>query len=116
LNLFLSGFLYNFFFNIKAGLILACYLLGLGDRHNKNIMISKNGKIGHIDFGYIMNKDPISRKVLGKFTIKFNGTLIGPLLKDENKMQKPFDDEGFKKLIDACMNGFIALRSKSCFI
>jgi hypothetical protein len=78
-------------------------------------MISKQGEIGHIDFGYIMNKEPISRKVLGKFTIKLNGTIIGPLLNDENKIQKPFNDEGFKKLIDACMDGFIALRSKSSF-
>ncbi len=104
-----------FLINIEAGLILACYLLGLGDRHNKNIMISKKGEIGHIDFGYIMNKDPISRKVLGNFTIKLNRNLIGPLLEDKKKIKKPFDDKGFKKLIDACKDGFIALRSKSSF-
>jgi hypothetical protein len=59
-----------------------------------------------------MNKEPISRKVLGKFTIKLNRNIIGPLLIDENKIQKPFEDEGFKKLIVACTNEFIALRSK----
>ena len=78
---------------------LHSYFIGLGDRHLQNIMISHDGTIFHIDFGFILGTDAVP---LGSTEIKLNYDMLEVIGGN--------DSVRYKQYLDICSHGVIVLR------
>ena len=74
------------------------YYIGLGDRHLQNIMITDDGVIFHIDFGYILGEDAH----LGSGQVKINTDMI--------EAMGGADEQLYRDYLDLCARGTTILR------
>jgi len=91
-----------------AGYCVATYVLGIGDRHSDNIMVTERGHLFHIDFGHILGN------VKYKFKIKrervpfvLTQDFINVINKGEINVK-----EDFNKFKNLCIKLYMLLRRK----
>ncbi len=63
-----------------------CYVLGVGDRHLENILVTNNGELLHIDFSYLFGDDPKESNI----EMKITGDMLDMLGGKNSKYFKDF--------------------------
>lgn len=84
-----------------AGYAVATYLLAIGDRHLENLMVTENGNFFHLDFGFILGRNPKGKQNYSP--IRLNSEIIKGMGGEKSKGYEEFKD----KTIDA----FLQLRN-----
>ncbi|KYQ90057.1 phosphatidylinositol-4 [Tieghemostelium lacteum] len=89
-----------------AGYVVATYVMGIGDRHSDNIMITKYGHLFHIDFGHFLGN--YKKKYGFKrerapfiFTPQYMAIVGGK------------DSQNFKTFVDTCCKAYNILRKNT---
>jgi len=87
-----------------AGYCVISYLLGIGDRHLDNIMITEDGYLFHIDYSFILGYDPkiITKNAFGGSEIRLTTDMIDMMGGMESRHYKRF-----KEICNAC---YVCLR------
>lgn len=98
LNRAIENFIYS-----CAGYSVITFVLGFADRHNDNIMLSRQGHLFHIDFGHFLGH---YRKVLGKYVDKADFVFIDQY---EGVMGK----ENFPRFEALCCQAYGVIRKYS---
>lgn len=95
---------HNNFIESMAAYSLLSYVLQVKDRHNGNILVSTEGHIIHIDFGFIMGIAPGGMFSLEDAPFK--------LTKEMVDVMGGIDSAGFEKFVSLLCSGMLALQSR----
>lgn len=79
-----------------AASVVAGYVLGIGDRHDGNIQIRRDGSLFHLDFGFILGQQPVLD--------------TGPIPITNELWHHLGENSRFQ---DFCVNAFMALRDEA---
>jgi phosphatidylinositol kinase/protein kinase (PI-3 family) len=92
-----------------AGYCVATYVLGIGDRHNDNIMVTQGGQLFHIDFGHFLGN------IKKKFGFKRERApfVLTPDFVYVMGKKDGRDGEQFKKFVEICVQAYLILRRHS---
>mmetsp|Transcript_7366 Transcript_7366/g.10437 ORF Transcript_7366/g.10437 Transcript_7366/m.10437 type:complete len:148 (-) Transcript_7366:234-677(-) len=85
-----------------AGYGVATYLLAIGDRHLENLMLNKNGKMWHLDFGYILGKNPKGKGMMVPH-IRINKPMVLGL--------GGINSPGYREFVSKTIDAFLYLRN-----
>jgi len=81
-----------------AGYCVITYILGIGDRHLDNLLVTADGCMFHIDFGYILGKDPKPFPPPMKLCREMVEAMGGA------------DSDGYQSFLRKCCEGYRILR------
>lgn len=87
-----------------AGYCVVTYLLGIGDRHLDNLLLTSSGKLFHVDFGYILGRDPKPLPPPMKLSKEMVEAMGGTM------------SDHFKDFKQHCYTAFLALRRSANLI
>eukprot|EP01130_Rhizamoeba_saxonica_P002997 TRINITY_DN1305_c0_g1_i1.p1 TRINITY_DN1305_c0_g1~~TRINITY_DN1305_c0_g1_i1.p1 ORF type:complete len:741 (+),score=115.61 TRINITY_DN1305_c0_g1_i1:427-2649(+) len=76
------------FLKSTAAYCIITYLLGIGDRHLHNIMVTNTGVLFHIDFGFILGHDP---KLLASY-MRLTEGMLGVIGGEHSRHYQIFKD------------------------
>ena len=97
----------NTYLKSCAGYAVATYLLAIGDRHLENLMVTENGNMFHLDFGFILGRQPPKK-----------GAWVPPI-----RINKPMvlgmggqNSPGYEKFKQQTIDAFLYLRNYRNYI
>lgn len=92
-----------------VGYCVATYVLGIGDRHNDNIMVTRDGKLFHIDFGHFLGNWK-SKFGIKRERVKF---ILTPDFVYAMSNGHGAKSAEYKKFKDLCKQAYLIVRRKA---